>query len=225
MDVFGGGWRDYTSKLSEYWKYRVCEGDTVVIPGDISWAMKLDEVFEDLKFIDALPGKKILMRGNHDYWWNTLSKLRKFTLENGFETISFLQNDACACGDFIICGSRGWICEDKMESEDIKILEREKERTVLSVNAALALRESLAQTEGKQREIIAFFHYPLIPYQVARRNPCFDVIKEAGIERVYYGHLHSVPDSRLVKSFEGVSMELVASDHISFTPYRIEKRL
>jgi len=221
MDVFGGNWVDYVRKLDEYWNYMVKENDTVIIPGDISWAMKLEDTIPDFDHINKLNGKKIFLRGNHDYWWNTPSKLRRFLNDNGFDTISILQNEAVIVEDFIICGSRGWLCENKMSEEDLKILNREAERFKIALKAAQKLQQELDSELCNRPEILVFTHYPLTTYQVVRKNPCTELIKEAGVKRVFYGHLHCYPESRLVKCVEGLEHILIAADYLRFTPYRI----
>ena len=111
MDVFGGRWTNYIDKLDEYWKYMVSDGDTVVIPGDISWAMDFKEAVEDFRFLNSLPGHKIIMKGNHDYWWSTQAKFTKFCVENGFSDLNLLNNNCYFYDDWAICGTRGWFFE------------------------------------------------------------------------------------------------------------------
>ncbi|MBE6552177.1 MAG: serine/threonine protein phosphatase [Ruminococcaceae bacterium] len=223
MDVFGGQWVDYVKKLDEYWNYMVDPDDTVVVPGDISWAMKLEEGEPDFKHINELNGKKIFIRGNHDYWWNTPSKLRKFFSEKKFDSISVLQNEAVFAEGFVICGSRGWLCENKMSEEDIKILNREAERMQLALKDAKRLRDEKEAETGIAPEILVFMHYPLTQLQVVRSNPIVEVIKNYDVSRVFYGHLHCYPESRLVKNVSGLEHILISSDHLRFTPYRISQ--
>ena len=118
MDIFGGNWVDFENRLKEYWEYLVRDGDTVVIPGDVSWAMNLSELDADFEFIHRLPGEKILLKGNHDYWWSSKAKISAYLEEKGFSSIRFLQNDAILAQEKILCGSRGWMCEDKMTAQD-----------------------------------------------------------------------------------------------------------
>ncbi|MEA4832052.1 hypothetical protein SDC9_135146 [bioreactor metagenome] len=226
MDVFGGMWSNYTEKLSENWNRTVSASDTVIIPGDISWAMTASEALEDFKYIDFLPGKKILMRGNHDYWWATLSKLNNFCSENGFESISFLHNNAMRIENFIICGTRGWIWEDKMSDDDTAILRRETLRFQISLSEAKKLFSSASsENTGSHIEKIAFFHYPVVT-GAEKRNPLVDQIKEAGITRVYCGHLHgpSFTNAGLnpYLSCEGISFYLCSADYLRFEPLLIK---
>lgn len=221
MDVFGGKWTNHAKKIEEYWRYLVNDGDTVVMPGDISWGMNVAEAKADFDFIESLPGEKIILKGNHDYWWATASKLDKFTSEQGYKTISFLHNSAKYAQGFVICGTRGWICEDKMTQEDQKILAREALRFGISLNEAQKIRDGIRETESRDPEILAFFHYPVLTL-CARENPIIPLINEAGIKRVFYGHLHNVDPDTLPSQWEGVKYTLVSCDCIAFTPVRIE---
>ncbi len=220
MDIFGGNWTGYMERLKEYWEYMVQPQDTVVIPGDISWAMSLEEAYTDLSFLNRLPGEKVLMRGNHDYWWSSLTKMDAFAKMNCFSTLRFLQNDALYTQGKIICGSRGWMCEDKMTEQDEKVLRRESLRFRLSLEKAklLAERETRADVAP---EIIVFSHYPLLT-AAQRENPILDVLKEYGIKRVYYGHLHNWNNKPLYDTWEDITMTLISSDYQNFTPVRIE---
>ena len=221
MDVFGGRWLGYEKKLKEYWEYLVHPEDTVVIPGDISWAMTLEEAVPDLAFIHALPGRKILMKGNHDLWWSSLSKLEKLTEEQGFDTIRFLQNSAVAAEGKILCGSRGWMCEDSMTEQDEKVLRREGLRFEMSLNVAEKLADVETEKTGTRPEIICFSHYPVVtPAQ--RENPVLNVLVDHGIRRVYFGHLHNWDDKPIIREWQGISFTLVSADYVSFTPVRIE---
>ena len=220
MDVFGGKWNRYHEKLEEYWNYMVADEDTVIIPGDVSWAMSLDEAVTDFAFLHKLAGKKILMKGNHDYWWTTLNKMEVFLQEQGFSTLSILQNTAVLAENKVICGSRGWICENNMSEEDEKILARENQRFILSLTAAKALAEKNA-VDGVQPEIIAFSHYPLIS-QSWRKHPIVETLCEFGVKRVYYGHLHGISPGRAPRGDERLKQTLVSSDYLEFTPLCIE---
>lgn len=221
MDVFGGSWVGYEKKLKEYWEYMVRPEDTVVIPGDISWGMSLEEACEDLSFIESLPGQKILMKGNHDYWWSSMNKLEAFLLEKNFSTLRFLHNDAIFAGGKVLCGSRGWMCEDKMTEKDEKVLRRESLRFRLSLEKGKAIAEMKKEETGVLPEIICFSHYPIIT-AAQRENPILDVLKEFNIKRVYYGHLHNWGTKPLYEEWEGITFTLVSSDYRSFTPVRID---
>ena len=220
MDIFSG-WVGFEKKLKEYWEYMVMPEDTVVIPGDISWAMQLSDALTDLQFIDNLPGKKILMKGNHDYWWASMTKIENFVEENKLHSLSFLHNNAFLAEGKVLCGSRGWMCEDKMTENDEKVLKREAIRFRLSLEEGLRLCEEEEKQSGKRPEIICFSHYPVIT-QTQRENPIFSVLKEFDIKRVYYGHLHNWGTKPLVEHYEGIDFTLVSSDYRNFTPVRID---
>lgn len=207
MDIFAG-WNDYVSRLEENWRKLITPEDTVVIAGDISWAMKLEDTETDFRFIDSLPGQKIFLKGNHDYWWGTKSKIDAFLAEHGLKTIKILFNNAYVCGDFAICGTRGWFLENDTP-EDIKVLNREVGRLRMSLDAAV-------QTCKKP---VVFLHYP--PYY--RGIECaeiMDVLLEYQIERCYYGHIHGKRNFRLAfeGEYKGITFTLISGDRIGFMP-------
>lgn len=215
MDIFGSRWEGHAEKIREYWNYMVSESDTVIVPGDISWAMTVSEATEDFRFINALNGKKIIMKGNHDYWWQSLKKLEEFVEKEGFDTIRFLHNSAYEIEDIIVAGSRGWATETSPSAEDKKIILREAIRFDISLTEAKRLRGD------SDREIVAFSHYPVLS-PGEEISPILEVLVRHGIRRLYYGHLHGVNDSRLIKKAGGIELELVSADYRMFTPVRIK---
>ena len=216
MDIFGARWQDYTRHLEENWKNTVTCGNTVVIPGDISWGMTLEEAAADLKFINSLPGRKIIGKGNHDYWWDTAAKLERFKAENGLDTIDFLYNNAYLAENIIVCGTRGWVCESPMKADDMKLVNRENQRLRLSLEVAMKLK-----AEAPDAEIVPFFHYPPAVPGVTQEM-IFDTLLEFGVERLYYGHLHGVySDAGLCTVKYGILMKLVSCDRLNFTPLSI----
>ena len=221
MDVFGGSWVHFEKRLQEYWEYMVRDEDTVVIPGDISWGMNLSQVEADFDFIHRLPGKKILMKGNHDYWWTSLTKMEHFLEEKGFSSLRFLHNDALLAQGKVLCGSRGWMCEDSMTQQDQKILRREALRFRLSLEKGKQMADSEESATGIRPEIVCFSHYPVIT-AAQRENPILDVLKEYGVRRVYYGHLHNWGTKPLYEEWEGIQFTLISSDYRNFTPVRID---
>lgn len=210
MDVFKG-WDNYVERLTENWKKIITDCDTVVLAGDLSWALKLEETAADFAYINSLPGKKLILKGNHDLWWSTVSKMKKFFDANGFDTIDIIHNNAFEVDGFSLCGSRGWFFDEG--EENAKILAREAGRLDTSIRAAKA-------TGG---EPIVFLHYP--PVFAGRVcTEIFDVIKNHDIKRVYYGHIHGIAARTAVDEiFEGVELKLISCDRLSFVPLLIEK--
>ncbi len=214
MDVFGGRWSNYMEKLKENWISNVTEKDTVIIPGDVSWATYIDSAYEDFKFIETLPGKKIISKGNHDYWWTTSSKLNKYLMENNLNTISFMHNNAFELEGIAVCGTRGWKGpgEDDFKKDDEKIYKREIERLELSVKAALKL---------ELPRMLVFMHYP----PVTVKSPLtgfIDIMKKYDIKECYYGHLHGEGIKGAIEGeYEGIDLKLVSADHLNFKPFKI----
>lgn len=214
MEVFGDRWANYTERLYRNWTHLVAPEDTVIVPGDISWALTLPEAREDLAFIDRLPGKKILMKGNHDFWWSSMKKLESFCEENGFSTLSFLYHDACRVEGKIVAGTRGWLWAENTEKADPegqKILAREALRLEMSLAAARRLRE-----ETPDCEVIAFFHYP--PVWNGTVCPALtEPLRREGIRRCYFGHIHGVAGARRITE-DGITYCLTSADALDFTP-------
>lgn len=182
MDIFGGNWAGgYWEKIKKDWREKVSENDVVLIGGDISWAMTLDGALDDLKEIDELPGKKILIRGNHDYWWASMNKMQSLPLRN----IIFIQNSAIKIEDRVFCGTRGWTVPeeaDKQTEEDKKIFEREKIRLELTLSEASKLAQN-------GETIVCMMHYP--PFNATFADSDFtEAIKKHNVSTVIYGHLH-----------------------------------
>lgn len=209
MDTFEG-WSNYTQRLENNWNRLVDSEDYVIIAGDISWAMNFDEVKADFAFIDSLKGKKIILKGNHDYWWNTVKKMNEFLDLNNFKSISFLYNNAYEFDGFSVCGSRGWLL-DSDEQQDEKVLRREVLRLEMSLDSA------------KSDEKIVFLHYP----PITTNEKCDDILNllvKYGIKKCYYGHLHGAAAKYAVDdSINGVDFKLISADRLNFTPYLIKK--
>ena len=211
MDIFGKKWENYVERLFENWQSTVKPEDTVVLPGDFSWATYLEESKADFEFLNSLNGKKILLKGNHDYWWTTMNKLKEFISKNGYENIEFLQNNSFEYGDISICGSRGWNTPmGKMSEEDQKIYDREIGRLELSVKAA-----------KNPENIIVFTHFPPI-LKDYRENAMVDFLKNHNIKKCVFGHIHS---SGIKNAFEGeidgTEYMLVSCDYREFMPVKI----
>ena len=216
MEVFGTRWQDYMMRLVSNWRHLVTDEDTVVIPGDISWALSLDEAISDLKLIDSLPGKKILGKGNHDFWWATMKKHEAMFEREGITTISFLFNNAHDVGEYIVAGTRGWYhdddCRNMPDGTDFeKLTRREAMRLETSLKAACTLRGE------SDKEIIAFTHFP--PFWNGKESESImDILLKYDIKRLYFGHIHgnyTLPDTI---THRGIEMSLVSADYLSFTP-------
>lgn len=209
MDTFEG-WQDYTKKLEKNWNSLVTDRDWVIIAGDISWAMNFDELYNDFQYINSLNGKKIILKGNHDYWWNTLSKMNKFIEENNFNTISIMHNNSFEFDGFSVCGSRGWFF-DSAEKHDEKVLNREVNRIKASIDSA--------NTDEK----IVFLHYP----PVTSNEKCeeiLELLKQKGIKKCYYGHLHGVAAKFAIDgNTDGIDFKLISADRLNFIPYLVKK--
>ena len=208
MDVFGGGWEGYVDKLQKGFA-AVGPEDTVVLCGDLSWGMSLEESLEDFRFIDALPGKKYLLKGNHDYWWNTAAKMNRFFAESGFSTLRILHNNCYEYGGYALCGTRGWLF-DVGEPHDEKVMNREIGRLKMSLDAAEPGLEKLV-----------FLHYPPV-YTGTSAPEIVATLKEFGIRTCFYGHLHGNAIRFAVQGeVEGIRYKLVSADGLRFCPYRI----
>lgn len=211
MDVFPG-WNDYVKRLEENWRRLVTDDDIVVIPGDVSWAMDLYGCLADFAFLNSLPGQKILMKGNHDYWWTTKRKMDAFLAQNEFDTLRILHNNAFRFGDYTVVGTRGWFYDAEKDA-DQKVLLREANR----------LRMSIAAGKALGGELICFLHYPPLTINQSC-DEIMRVLREEGISRCFYGHLHG---PSLSVAFHGVQddicFHLVSADYLHFCPYFIEK--
>lgn len=210
MDIFSG-WTNYLERLRENWNNKITDDDTVVLVGDHSWALKLKDTYKDFEFIHKeLKGKKILVKGNHDLWWSTLSKMNDFVNENGFYSISFLNNNAYLAEGIAICGTRGWIRENG-EPADQKVLNHEVLRLEMSLQEAVKLGG----------ELVAFIHYPLI-YGTEENAPIIELLHQYGVKRCYYAHLHgSSIKGALNGERGGINYKLVSADGVGFDPVKI----
>ena len=211
MDIFGNNWENHAEKIRENWIKKVKEEDTVILPGDFSWATYLEETYKDFEFLCSLPGKKILSKGNHDYWWTTLTSMRKFLKENNFNNIDFLYNNSYLVEDKVIVGTRGWINTWKSQ-ENYKILKRENDRLKLSINSG-------KKQFGEDKEMIAFIHYPpfykevLIPEEI----DFIKTLKDNNISTCFYGHLHGESHKDAVEGMiNGMNYKLISSDYLKF---------
>ena len=209
MDVFGGRWENYVEKLREGFSV-VGDADVTVLCGDLSWGMNLQEAREDFLFLHRLPGKKIIVKGNHDYWWTTAAKTSRFFEENGIDSLHILNNNCFEYGGYALCGTRGWFYEEERgAAHDRKILNRELLRLEASLKA------------GGAREKLVFLHYPpkLLNYE------CSEIIAllcDYGVRSCWYGHLHSGGRAMAFEgNYRGIQFSLISADHLHFFPKKI----
>lgn len=209
MSVFGGKWTDYEEKLRGGFE-RVGADDTTVICGDLSWAMDLEGALPDFRFLDELPGKKLLLKGNHDYWWNTAKKIGEFFVANGLTSLSLLHNNCAFYEDVALCGTRGWFYEEESGKEhDEKILRRELGRLETSLKAA------------GEREKIVFLHYPPV-FRTFSCPPILDLLEKYGVKECLYGHLHGKGcAAAFTGERNGTNFRLISADSLEFIPFKL----
>ncbi len=216
MNIFGSRWQDHDRKIESHWRRIITPEDTVVIGGDISWGISLEEAAADLLFLDRLPGKKILLKGNHDFWWTTVKKVTDFFKSAGITSLTLLQNNAVLLDKLAVCGTRGWYSDAAnapAESDYQKIVARETAR----------LKLSLDSVTDPALEKIVFTHFP--PYfENYLCRPLIDLMHAYGITRCYYGHIHGIYALPRVSVFEGIAFSLVSADFLDFTPLLVSDR-
>lgn len=217
MDVFGNRWQSYTQKLEKGWRAVVTDNDTVIISGDVSWGISLEEAKLDLQYIDSLPGQKIISKGNHDYWWSTASKINKFFEENNIKTIKTLHNNAFSVGNTTICGTRGWFSEEKNAPRDAdykKIVAREAGRLELSIKEGLKISET--------NEIMVFLHFPPV-YKDYVCDELIEVLHKYNVTNVFYGHIHGVYNIPQTFEYENIKFTITSADYHNFVPLLVSK--
>ena len=209
MDIFGNNWDNHPEKIRQDWISKVKPEDTVILPGDFSWATYIEDAKQDFEFLNSLPGRKILLKGNHDYWWTTLTKMKEFIKDNNFENIDFLFNNSYLVEDKIIVGSRGWILQEGEENK--KMINRENERLKLSFKDGI-------EKYGEDKEIIAFMHYPPIASENLLGSNYLDfykTLKEHNVKECYYGHLHGNSHKDAIEGEVGViNFHLINADYL-----------
>ena len=208
MDIFHG-WENYMQLLEQHWRAMVQPEDTVVLAGDLSWGMTLPQAKADFAFLETLPGQKIILKGNHDYWWNSMKKMQQFFADNGFESLHILHNNSYSVEGYAICGTRGWLF-DVGEPHDEKVMNREIGRLKMSLDAAEPGLEKLV-----------FLHYPPV-YTGTSAPEIVATLRAYGIRTCYYGHLHGNAIRYAVQGdVDGIHYKLVSADGLRFCPYRI----
>ena len=216
MEVFGHRWKNYTDRLQQNWRAVVSTGDTVVIPVDISWALTTEEAVDDLRWIASLPGKKLLMKGNHDFWWSTVSKMKRLLKKENIEGIDFLYNNAVEVENVILAGSRGWFTDASMQHVcgDVnyrKIVNRETTRLKLSLDAAKKLQND------SSREIVVFFHFPPL-WGEFRCNELLELLCDYRIRRCFFGHIHGCYAQGGSFEWNEIQFRMVSADYLDFLP-------
>ena len=210
MNIFGENWKDHEEKIKKDWMSKVKEEDTVIHPGDFSWGMKLEDTIPDFEYLKNLPGKKILLKGNHEYWWTTINNMKNFLTENNFKNIDFIQNNSIVVENKIICGTRGWSLNNIETENSKKILARE------AIRLELSIKDAMSKNEKEEKEIIVFMHYPPITKQELNTD-FFKLLKKYKIKRCYYAHLHGKSLEEAVQgNIEGIEFKVVSADGLDF---------
>ena len=213
MNIFGENWEKHEEKIKKDWISKVKKEDTVILAGDFSWAMKLEDALPDFQYINELPGKKIMLKGNHDYWWTTVTSMKKFLAENNIKNIDFLYNNSYEIENKIICGTRGWSLSVDDTFEDKKIINREVNRLKLSIEDGIL-------KYGSDKDIIAILHYPpIIQSNIVKNEPTpfIQVLKEYNVKKCYYGHLHGISIKDAVNgNMNEIELHLVSCDGFDF---------
>lgn len=210
MDIFGENWVGHEEKIKRDWISKVNNDDLVIIPGDFSWSMHLEETEEDFKYLDSLPGKKILLKGNHDYWWTTLTSMRRYLFEKKINNIDFLYNNSYEFDGYILCGTRGWSLTD--EENEGKLINRELQRLEISLNDGI-------KNYGTDKEIIVFMHYPPITHTtiLTEELEFVKLMKKYNVKKCYYGHLHSISINDAIQGeIHGIEFKLISADNLDF---------
>lgn len=205
MDIFPG-WENYVNRIYENWQRTVEKDDTVVIAGDVSWGISLEQSLEDFKFLNSLSGRKIIIKGNHDFWWSTASKIKNFFADNGLSTLNILHNNCYYDGQYAVCGTRGWVYDGTGE-KDIKVINRECGRLARSIESALEVNA----------EPVVFLHYPPV-YGDYACDEIINVLKKYNIRKVYYGHIHGAGAYKTLSEYGGISLKMLSADRVKFTP-------
>lgn len=217
MNVFGDNWKNHMEKIKDNWKKIIKDDDLVILPGDFSWAMNIKDMYLDFKFINDLPGIKVLIKGNHDYWWSTMKSMNEFIIKNNFTNIYFLNNNSFYYQGYSIIGTRGWNFKEEDNLE--KMINREKCRLENSIIDC--------KKNNTNSKIICVLHYPpLIPGMLYNRNygPYLEILKKYNIQKCLYGHLHGEAHLEAIEGkIDGIELKLVSSDYLNFIPYLVAK--
>ena len=217
MEVFGDKWKDYTKRIQKNWSAVISENDTVIIPGDISWALNLEESLYDLKWINALPGKKILMKGNHDFWWSTVTKMKRFFQENNLNTLDILHNNAIETESYILAGSRGWFVDKTVQPQKTVTVDYDKILNREQIHLRMSLNEAKVLQEHSKKEILVFFHFPPI-WGDFKCDELLNILKEYNVSRAFFGHIHGSYNHSSFFEYDGIQFRMISADFIDFIP-------
>ena len=217
MNIFGDNWLDHENKIRESWIKNVKDDDLVIIPGDFSWAIKLDETQKDFEYLNNLPGQKVFIKGNHDYWWSTIKSMNDFCNNNNYNNISFIMNNAYKYQNYAIVGTRGWAYTNTENSE--KMHKRELARLENSIKYAIDNFQDI-------KEIICAIHYPPITRQMldeGTKSKYIELMKKYNITTCIYGHLHGKSHNESVEGIvDGVNLKLISSDYLNFELFKLK---
>ena len=218
MNIFGNNWDGHAEKIKKDWLEKVQPEDTVILAGDFSWSTYLNNALADFLYLNSLPGRKIMLKGNHDYWWTTVTSMKKYLEENNIQNIDFLHNNSFEIENKVIVGTRGWALQDSENAT--KMINREASRLELSIKNAI-------EQFGEDREIICIMHYPPISRQKMKNeyfydSKLLDVMKQYNVKSCYYGHLHGKAHNEAIEGqIEGIQFKLISSDYLNFKLVKI----
>ena len=209
MDIFGDNWENHHEKIKDNWKKTIKQDDLVLLPGDFCWAMYLQDAYKAFKYLEKLPGKKLLLKGNHDYWWTTITKMRNYLQENNFNSIDFIYNNSYEFENYIICGTRGWTINN-INEENEKIYKRELLRLEISLKDGI-------QKYGKEKEVLVCMHYPPTIENLMGKSEFIQIMKRYNVKKCIYGHLHGESHKEAVEGYiDGIEIKLVSCDYTDF---------
>jgi len=216
MNIFGDNWNNHMEKIKHNWTKKVSEEDYVILSGDFSWATYLEDTKNDFEYLNSLPGSKIMLKGNHDYWWTTVTSMINFLKNNNFEKIKFLYNNSYCIENKVIVGTRGWNVLDN--DNESKMIKRENLRLELSIQHA-------RKNYGEDKEMLVFLHYPPVTLSsINKKEETFfiNTLKKYNIKKCYYGHLHgNSHKDAVIGEFEGIEYQLISADYLNFDLLKI----
>ncbi len=219
MSIFGANWEGHSDKIKADWLAKVKPEDTVILAGDFSWAMYLEDTYLDFMYLNEFPGKKILLKGNHDYWWTTITSMKRYLQEKEIKNVDFLYNNSFLIEDKIITGTRGWSLLDSDNSQ--KMIKRE------SLRLELSMKESL-EAYGEEKERIVVMHYPPVTKATMNNGTIYhpefiQVMKKYNVKKCFYGHLHGKSHKDAIEGIvDGIHLKLISADYLDFQLYKIE---